>query len=225
VKTYAIVVAGGKGLRMGTDLPKQFLLLAGKPVLMHALEAFSRSDPATEIVLVLPAEQQEFWAALCQKHGFTLPHRIVHGGATRFDSVKNGLALIHGEGLIAVHDGVRPLVTADLIGRCYQAALLYGAVLPVSELTESIRRMDGNGSRAEDRSLFRSVQTPQTFKSEIIKKAYMQPFQELFTDDASVVEAAGYTVAMVVGCPENIKITTPQDLLLAEQLIKKQKTC
>ena len=221
MKTFALILAGGKGLRMGADLPKQFLLLAGKPVLMHTLEAFQKADPKTEIILVLPLEHQLFWAELCKKYAFTLKHQVATGGSVRFDSVRNGLKLIKEEGLIAVHDGVRPLISPALIKKCFEAALEKGAVIPVFELTESIRRIEGDRSFAENRSLFRSVQTPQTFRSEILKKAYEQPFREVFTDDASVVEAAGYEIALVDGKRENIKITNPQDLLLAEQLIQK----
>ncbi|HET9571304.1 MAG TPA: 2-C-methyl-D-erythritol 4-phosphate cytidylyltransferase [Bacteroidales bacterium] len=220
MKTYALIVAGGKGLRMGADLPKQFLLLAGKPVLMHALEAFHKADPTTEIILVLPAEHQDYWAKLCIQHAFIVKHEVTTGGAVRFDSVRNGLKRIQGECLIAIHDGVRPLVSPELINRCFAKAAEKGAVIPVFELTESIRRIEGPRSFAVDRSHFRSVQTPQTFRSDILNKSYHQPFQPNFTDDASVVEAAGYEIALVEGNRENIKITTPQDLLLAEQLLK-----
>jgi 2-C-methyl-D-erythritol 4-phosphate cytidylyltransferase len=220
MKTYALILAGGKGLRMGADLPKQFLPLAGKPVLMHALEAFYQADPSTELILVLPKEHQAFWAELCAKHAFTLEHSIATGGTVRFDSVRNGLELVAEDSLVAVHDGVRPLVKPALITKCFEAALEKGAVIPVFELTESIRRIEGDRSYAEDRSRFRSVQTPQTFRSAILKKAYEQPYQDVFTDDASVAEAAGFEIALVEGHRENIKITTPQDLLLAEQLLK-----
>jgi len=221
MKTFALILAGGKGLRMGADLPKQFLLLAGKPVLMHTMEAFQKADPKTEIILVLPLEHQAYWLELCTKFDFRLKHRIASGGAVRFDSVRNGLALIQEEGLIAVHDGVRPLVSPSLINRCFARALEKGAVIPVFELAESIRRIEGSKSVAEDRNFYRSVQTPQTFRSELLKKAYEQPFRAIFTDDASVVEAAGYEIALLEGHRENIKITTPQDLLLAEQLLQK----
>ncbi len=221
MKTFALILAGGKGLRMGADLPKQFLLLAGKPVLMHTLEAFHKADPKTELILVLPAEHQAYWTELCVKFNFTLKHRIATGGAVRFDSVRNGLKLIQEEGLIAVHDGVRPLVSPALINRCFAKALEKGAVIPVFELAESIRRIQGDRSFAEDRSLYRTVQTPQTFRSELLKKAYEQPYRALFTDDASVVEATGYEISLLEGHRENIKITHPQDLLLAEQLLMK----
>lgn len=220
MKTYAIILAGGKGLRMGADLPKQFLLLAGKPVLMHTLEAFHQADSTTELILVLPLDHQAYWKELCMRHAFTLMHTIVTGGNVRFESVRNGLALVTEESLVAVHDGVRPLVKPTLIAKCFEAAADKGAVIPVFELTESIRRIEGDRSRAEDRSLFRSVQTPQTFRSELLKKAYEQAFKSEFTDDASVVEAAGCEIALVEGHRENIKITTPQDLLLAELLLR-----
>jgi len=221
MKTFALILAGGKGLRMGANLPKQFLLLAGKPVLMHTLEAFHKADPQIEIILVLPLEHQVYWSELCTKFNFTLKHRIATGGAVRFDSVRNGLMLIMEEGLIAVHDGVRPLVSSALIKKCFEAALENGAVIPVFELTESIRRIEGDRSFAEDRNRYRSVQTPQTFRSELLKNAYEQPFRAQFTDDASVVEAAGYEIFLLEGHRENIKITHPQDLLLAEQLLQK----
>lgn len=221
MKTYALILAGGKGLRMGADLPKQFLLLAGKPVLMHAMEAFHEAEPSTELILVLPLEHQAYWAKLCAEHAFDLKHQIATGGTVRFESVRNGLAFIQEESLVAVHDGVRPLVKPALIRKCFETAAVKGAVIPVFELTESIRRIEGDRSYAEDRSRYRSVQTPQTFRSDLLKSAYEQPFQDVFTDDASVVEAAGYEIALVEGHRENIKITTPQDLLLAEQLLKR----
>jgi 2-C-methyl-D-erythritol 4-phosphate cytidylyltransferase len=220
VKKYALIVAGGKGLRMGADLPKQFLLVEGRPLLMRTLEAFYFADPAVELIVVLPEEQQAFWKDLCQQYQCVLPHRVANGGAVRYDSVKNGLTLMEGEALVAVHDGVRPFITPALVARCFEQAAQHGAVIPVCPLTESLRRIDGNRSFAEDRSLYRSVQTPQTFQLGLLKKAYQLPYREAFTDDASVAEAAGYAVKMVDGLPENIKITTPMDLLLARQLIR-----
>jgi len=222
MKTYALIMAGGKGLRMGADLPKQFLPLAGKPVLMHTLEAFHEADPNTELIVVLPFEHQAYWAELCIKHAFSLKPLVATGGEQRFESVRNGLKLVSEEGLVAVHDGVRPLVSPVLIKKCFDAAAEKGAVIPVYELTESIRRIEGDRSFAEDRSCYRSVQTPQTFRSDILIKAYQQPFQAVFTDDASVVEAAGYEIALVEGHRENIKITNPQDLLLAELLLQNE---
>ena len=217
---YAIVVAGGKGVRMGTAVPKQFLLLSGKPLLMHTLEVFYNTDPEIQLILVLPEDQQEYWKGLCTQYHFTLPHQIVNGGVTRFESVTNGLALAENEGLVAVHDGVRPFINTGFIQRCYQAAEEYGAAVPVTELTESIRRLEGETSFSVHRETFRSVQTPQTFRTEILKKSYKVPYQENFTDDASVVEASGYKVTLIKGLMENIKITNTIDLLLAEQMIK-----
>jgi len=217
---YAIVVAGGKGARMGTAVPKQFLLLSGKPLLMHTMEAFHKADPEIKLILVLPESQQAYWQELCTKYDFGMTYQIVNGGETRFESVKNGLAMTGDEGLVAVHDGVRPFINADLIERCFEAAKEFGAAVPVTELTESIRRLDGETSFSVHRETFRSVQTPQVFRLEILKKSYESPYRESFTDDASVVEASGYKVELVKGLVENIKITTTLDLLLAEQMKK-----
>lgn len=216
---YAIIVAGGKGARMGGNIPKQFLLLLGKPLLMYALEAFFRADTKINLILVLPELQHNYWKNLCMQYRFIIKHQIVNGGETRYQSVKNGLALLAKPGLVAVHDGVRPFIDVDLIERCYMAAAKFGAAVPVTELTESIRRLEEETSFSERRETFRLVQTPQTFRLDILKQAYKCPYQDCFTDDASVVEAAGYKIEMVNGCKENIKITTPLDLLLAEQII------
>lgn len=220
LKRYAIVVAGGKGVRMGTAVPKQFLLLSGKPLLMHTLEAFHNADPDIELILVLPEDQQDYWKDLCAQYRFTIPFTIVNGGDTRFESVSNGLALTENEGLIAVHDGVRPFINTAFIENCFQAAQEFGAAVPVTELTESIRRLEGETSFSMHRETFRSVQTPQTFRADILKKSYNTAFQVGFTDDASVVEAAGFKVNLIKGLLENIKITNTIDLLLAEQMIK-----
>lgn len=217
---YAIIVAGGKGARMGGTIPKQFLLLSGKPLLMYTLKAFFRADPKIDLILVLPESQQDYWKDLCKQYGFDIKHRVVNGGVNRYESVKNGLALLTDPGLVAVHDGVRPFVDVDLIERCYMTAAQFGAAIPVTELTESIRRLEDETSFSERRETFRLVQTPQTFQLDILKQAYQCPYQDSFTDDASVVEAAGYKIEMVNGCRKNIKITTSLDLSLAEQIIK-----
>jgi len=219
-KKYAIVVAGGKGVRMGTAVPKQFLLLSGKPLLMHSLEAFYKADPEIVLILVLPEFQQDYWKELCVQYDFQLVHQIANGGDTRFESVKNGLALTDNHGLIAVHDGVRPFINTALIERCYQAAQQFGGAVPVTELTESIRKLEGETSFSVHRETFRFVQTPQVFRAEILKKSYETPYRESFTDDASVVEAAGFKVELVEGLTGNIKITNTIDLLLAEQMSK-----
>ena len=336
----AIIVAGGKGLRMGADLPKQFLPIGGRPVLMHTLEAFERAIPGIQLVLVLPADQQDFWRDLCLQHTFTLPHTIATGGPTRFHSVKNGLKSLglspnpspireltpnpspRGEGnfwegsLVAVHDGVRPFVSVDVIRRCFAAARDHGAAVPVVPVVETLRQLSpaassspsapsasspstsassispssssaaspsssspsvaspspsassispssssaafpspsspsaafpspsspsaafpspssplvgafggfpadvaSSSSRTVDRSLFRLVQTPQTFQLPLLLRAYEQPYREAFTDDASVVEALGHPITLVEGNRENIKITTPFDLVIAEALL------
>lgn len=220
MKRYAIIVAGGSGKRMGTITPKQFLLLAGKPVLMHTIEAFYNFDPEIEIIVVLPESQIEKWRGMCQQYLFNIKHQTTQGGATRFESVKNGLALITEDGIVGVHDGVRPLVQTATLNRCYIEAGAYGTAVPVSDSKESVRIVDANGhSHAVDRSSIRMVQTPQVFKVKILKTAYLQPFQSSFTDDASVVEAAGYKIHLSIGNRENIKITTPDDMVYAEALL------
>lgn len=217
---YALIVAGGKGLRMGGELPKQYLPLGdGKPVLMHTLEAFSNYDPHIELILVLPAEQESFWRELCAKHRFELPHQIAKGGDTRFHSVKNGLELTGDSGLVGVHDGVRPFVSPEVIGRCYETAAASKAVVPVVEVVETVRKLTESGSETVDRNLFRLVQTPQVFDVALLKAAYAQEYTPFFTDDASVVEAMGVPVILVEGNRENIKITTPFDLKIAAALI------
>jgi 2-C-methyl-D-erythritol 4-phosphate cytidylyltransferase len=214
----AIIVAGGSGLRMGKDIPKQFLLLAQKPILMHTIEAFFQYNPFIAIVLVLPKSQIEYWQNLCIKYNFNIPLCIAHGGETRFESVKNGLALATKGSLIAVHDGVRPFVTAETLERCYDTAQQLGNAIPVSDAVESIRQISNQGNHAVNRTEFKMVQTPQVFQWEQISKAYSQPYSELFTDDASVIESMGYQINLVEGNRENIKITTPFDLLIGEAL-------
>lgn len=211
----AIIVAGGKGLRMNAEIPKQFLEINHLPILMHTLNAFSKYDASIQLILVLPAEQVDFWKELCLKHAFSILHTIVCGGDTRFDSVKNGLDAVKVHSMVAVHDGVRPLVSKDTIARCFEQVYQYGAVIPTIELVDSIRQLTDGGNIAVDRSAFQLVQTPQVFDSIILKNAYNQEFSSLFTDDASVVEAAGTAVKLVQGNRENIKITTEMDLKIA----------
>ncbi|MDR3653998.1 MAG: 2-C-methyl-D-erythritol 4-phosphate cytidylyltransferase [Paludibacter sp.] len=216
----AIIVAGGKGERMNADIPKQFLEIDGKPVLMYSLEVFHRYNADIQIILVLPEVQIEFWNELCKKHNFVLPHQIVAGGTTRFQSVKNGLKAVTIPSLVAIHDGVRPLVSVETIARCFDEAERHNAAIPVVDLVDSIRQITENGSQSVDRNAFKLVQTPQVFDSEILKRAYEQDFLALFTDDASVVEAIGETIHLVEGNRENIKITTEFDLRIAETLCK-----
>lgn len=222
MKLYAVIVAGGKGLRMGGDLPKQFLPIGGMPVLMRTLTAFHACDPDIELILVLPASQQSFWKDLCEKYGFDVPYRLTDGGETRFHSVANGLAMIDDDGqkaLVAVHDGVRPFVSKEVIEDCFREAQRCGAVVPVTEVVETLRQVEGLTSETVNRADFRLVQTPQTFDLALLKRAYRQEYSPFFTDDASVVEALGHPVALVKGNRENIKITTPFDLKIAEALL------
>ena len=219
MNSYAIIVAGGKGLRMGGEVPKQFLPIGGKPVLMRTIDAFRKALEGVQIVLVLPAEQHEYWKQLCEEYEFHSPELIAKGGETRFHSVRNGLALLPGDtdAVVGVHDGVRPFVSADTIQRCYAAAAEGKAVVPVVPVVETVRQILPDGkSMTRPRDDYRLVQTPQTFPLALLKQAYQQPYTEAFTDDASVVEALGKEVAMIEGNRENIKLTTPEDLRFAE---------
>lgn len=218
MKRYAIIVAGGKGLRMGGEVPKQFLPIGGKPVLMRTIEAFVSAYDEMEVILVLPAEQHGYWEQLCQEYSFNIPVRIACGGETRFHSVKNGLAAIPqtATGVVGVHDGVRPFVSRETIHRCYDEALVSKAVVPVTPVVETLRHLCGEGSETVSRDEYRLVQTPQTFDIQLLRQAYSQDYTPFFTDDASVVEAMGHQVALVDGNRENIKLTTPSDLVFAE---------
>jgi 2-C-methyl-D-erythritol 4-phosphate cytidylyltransferase len=204
---------------MNADVPKQFLILAGLPVLLHSIRLFYLYDPALQLIVVLPEKDFIYWQSLCREYDFTLPHQLVKGGPTRFHSVKNALDLVSGDGLVAIHDGVRPLVSQATIKRAFEDALKSGNAIPVIKMNESIRETDGTKSREVNRDQLRIIQTPQVFRKELIKKAYEQAVHEHFTDDATVLEAMGETIHMVEGNPENIKITRPADLLAAEALI------
>ena len=218
---YIIIVAGGKGLRMGSDIPKQFLPIGGKPVLMRTLERFREYSPTLQIILVLPKAQQEYWKELCQKHNFTVAYQLADGGETRFHSVQNGLALIpdDAEGVVGVHDGVRPFPSIEVIRNCYETAREKKAVIPVIPVVETVRQLEGATSFTVPRDDYRLVQTPQCFDIQLLKAANRQPYNDGFTDDASVVEAYGFDITLVEGNRENIKITTPYDLKIAEVLI------
>lgn len=219
MKKSVIIVAGGKGLRMGSELPKQFLPIGGKPVLMRTLEVFRRYDATLHIILVLPKGQQVFWRQLCKEHGFAVEHTIADGGETRFHSVKNGLALVQAPGLVGVHDGVRPFVSVDVISRCYDLAEERKAVVPVVDVVETLRHLTDKGSETVSRNDYKLVQTPQVFDADLLKQAYAQEFTPFFTDDASVVEAMGVPVFLTEGNRENIKITTPFDLKVGSALL------
>jgi 2-C-methyl-D-erythritol 4-phosphate cytidylyltransferase len=216
---YALIVAGGKGLRMGTKLPKQFLPIGEKVILMYTLEAFYTCDAAIKIIVAIPETQQSLWKQLCKDTHFTIPHTIVSGGETRYQSVKNGLSSITGEGLVGVHDGVRPLVSSQVITRCYQEAETKKAVIPVIDAIETLRKVNNGKSETVNRDEYKFVQTPQVFDVKLLKCAYMQNFNPSFTDDASVVEAMNIPVYLTEGNRENIKITTPFDLKIAETLL------
>ena len=238
---YVIIVAGGKGLRMGSDIPKQFLPIGGKPVLMRTIERFREYSPTLQIILVLPKAQQQYWRELCLKYNFPLPQQggarggssylpqqggarggssylLADGGETRFHSVQHGLALIpdDAQGVVGVHDGVRPFPSIEVIRNCYETARTAKAVIPVIPVVETLRHItEGTKPRGD----YRLVQTPQTFDIQLLKAANRQPYNDNFTDDASVVEAFGFDITLVEGNRENIKITTPYDLKLAEILI------
>ncbi len=218
MKKQLIIVAGGKGLRMGGEIPKQFLPVNGKPVLMLTLETFHRFDSEMKIILVLPREQQAYWKGLCENCHFEIPYLLADGGETRFLSVKNGLSLADDDGLIGVHDGVRPFVSQEVIARCFDIAFSKAAVIPVIDVVETIRKLDGEQSETVDRNNYKLVQTPQVFTTSLLKCAYRQEYSPCFTDDASVVEAMGIKVTLVPGNRENIKITTPFDMIIANAL-------
>lgn len=218
---YVIIVAGGKGLRMGSDIPKQFLPIGGKPVLMRTIERFHAYAENLQIIIVLPEAQQDYWRQLCEQYHFEVKYQLANGGQTRFHSVQNGLALIpdDAEGVVGVHDGVRPFPSVDVIRNCYETARTAKAVIPVIPVVETVRHLEGEGSVTVPRGDYRLVQTPQTFDIQLLKAANRQPYNEGFTDDASVVESYGHQITLVEGNRENIKITTPYDLKIAEVLI------
>lgn len=214
-----IIVAGGSGSRMGGSLPKQFMLLDGIPVLGRTINTFAGALPGAEIVVVLPASHTDFWQNFAARFDVA-PHTVATGGDTRFHSVKNGLAaLVRDPELIAVQDGVRPLSSHEMIRRTAEAAAVHGSAIPVVEAVDSFRETDGTTSRAVDRSRLRIVQTPQVFHAAILRRAYEAQYRPEFTDDASVAEQAGVTPYLCEGERTNLKITTPEDLLIAEALL------
>ena len=226
---YVIIVAGGKGLRMGSDIPKQFLPIGGKPVLMRTLERFREYDADLQIILVLPEAQQAYWHQLCEEYHFDVTYTLANGGQTRFHSVQNGLAKVpdDAEGVVGVHDGVRPFPSIEVIRNCYETARTAKAVIPVIPVVETVRHLTQSQTPCEaeadsvtvPRDEYRLVQTPQTFDIQLLKAANRQPYNDGFTDDASVVESYGHQITLVEGNRENIKITTPYDLKIAEVLI------
>ena len=223
VKKYCIIVAGGSGRRMKSAIPKQFLLLEGKPLLMHTIERFHSFDSAIEIILVLPSEHHSLWRGLVREYSFEISHKTVPGGEERFHSVRAGLACVTEESLVAVHDGVRPLVSHDTIWRCFADAEEFGTAVPFIEPADSVRILSGDVSKPCHRNEVRLIQTPQVFRSSLIIAAYDREYDPSFTDDAAVAEAAGVTIHLTHGNRENIKITTPEDLTVAHALISIMK--
>lgn len=221
MKDYAIIVAAGSGSRMKAALPKQFLELNGKPILLHTLEKFHQFDPLLELIVVLNVEYVQFWKDLARTLGVTIPHRVIEGGNERFHSVKNALDTIpEGNGIVGIHDAVRPLVSFKTLEICYNMARSKGNAVPVIHVNDSLRMMQNGVSKVTDRNQYRLVQTPQCFEIAMLRKAFEQPFDPSFTDDASVLEAMGERVSLVEGNRENIKITTTEDLRMAEALIR-----
>lgn len=218
---YVIIVAGGKGLRMGSSIPKQFLELNGKAIVLHTLEKFRKALPEAELFLVLPKAEFSRWTAIAKGTEFE-SISIAEGGLNRFESVKSGLALIKGEGVVGIHDSVRPFVSLETIRTTFLKAEQTGAAVPVVDLKESIRKLGNGSSRSVDRSLYKVVQTPQCFQTSILRAAYQFPYQEIFTDDASVVEANNVPLSLVEGNYANIKITTTEDLVFGTSLLSKE---
>jgi 2-C-methyl-D-erythritol 4-phosphate cytidylyltransferase len=221
VQQHAIIVAGGSGLRMKSTTPKQFLNLNGMPILMHTIKVFFGFNPNINIVLVLPEAHVSVWKQLIITHNFALKHHIVVGGKERFHSVLNGLNTVS-DGIVGIHDGVRPLVSAETLKNCYSTAMAHGVAIPVTEVVESLREKMSEGTTSVDRAKFLNVQTPQCFDVKLLKACYGVGFQSFFTDDASVWEHAGNKVHVVAGNVENIKITNPSDLIFAEAILRSQ---
>lgn len=217
---YVIITAGGSGVRMQAPLPKQFMLLAGRPVLMHTIEAFLRLSFQVHIILVLPRNQIPQWEELCHEHRFTHPLHIAEGGPTRFHSVKNGLQHVPDQALVGIHDGVRPLVSVETISETFELAIRFGNAIPCVDIAESVRQVERAFNKPIPRQSLRAIQTPQCFRADLIKKAYGVNYDESFTDDASVLEKTGQRIYLSQGNRENLKITSPPDLIMAEALLK-----
>ena len=220
MELYVVIVAGGSGKRMGAEIPKQFLELAGRPVLMHTIERFKVYNDAIEIITVLPENQLRFWIDLQKKHSFSVPHTLVKGGSNRFLSVRNGLKFVNTSGLVAIHDGVRPFVSIDTIKRCFETAEKLGNAVPSISPTESLRIVTEEGSLPVNRFTVKQIQTPQVFNAALIKNAYLQDYSPDFTDDATVLEKVGAKINLIEGNRENIKITNPEDLLISAALLQ-----
>ena len=224
MQNTVIIVAGGLGLRMGKEIPKQFLLLQNRPVIFHTIQHFLDFDQAINLIIVLPENHINTWKTMCNEYSFHVEHIVVAGGETRYHSVKNGLEKVHASGLVAVHDSVRPNINKEFISRCFNEAENNGNAIPCISINESLRKVSNTESSPVDRSKIKIIQTPQVFSSDMLKKAYTFPYRESFTDDASVVEFSGAKINLVEGLRENIKITQPSDLLYSELLLENQKT-
>ena len=220
IKKYAVVVAGGRGLRMGSAVPKQFLPLLGKPLLCYAIQAFAATIRGIHIILVLPPDQLNSAKTVLKSYLGAIDVTTVAGGETRYQSVQNGLKKVNDDGVVFIHDGVRPLLSQDLIQRCYQQAIEKGSAIPVTPVMDSIRIIENGISKPINREQLRIIQTPQTFLTNIILPAFRQEYNPSFTDEANVVEAYGTRVHLIDGALENIKVTTPEDMLIAETLLK-----
>ncbi|TAL81883.1 MAG: 2-C-methyl-D-erythritol 4-phosphate cytidylyltransferase [Bacteroidetes bacterium] len=219
MELYVVIVAGGSGKRMGAEIPKQFLELAGRPVLMHTIERFKSFNDAIEIITVLPENQLRHWIELQKQYSFAIPQTLVKGGSHRFFSVRNGLKFVNEHGLVAIHDGVRPFVSLDTIKRCFETAEKLGNAIPAISPTESLRILTDKGSAPVNRMHVKQIQTPQVFNAGLIKKAYLQEYKFEFTDDATVLEETGEKINIIEGNRENIKITNPEDLLISTALL------
>lgn len=216
---YVVIVAGGSGKRMGAEVPKQFLELAGRPVLMHTIERFKAFSESIEIITVLPENQLRHWIGLQKQYSFTVPQTIVKGGSTRFHSVRNGLKFVGVPGIVAIHDGVRPFVSLDTISRCFSTAEELGNAIPAVSPIESLRILNESGSQPVNRFHVKQIQTPQVFSADLIKKAYRQEYKPEYSDDATVLESSGEKINLIEGNRENIKITNPEDLLISKALL------
>lgn len=223
MKRYAVIVAGGKGLRMGIDIPKQFLVLCGKPVLQWSIEAFYTYDATIDIIVVLPVAQISYWKRLCEEYHCTISHRIVEGGKERFNSVQNGLQCIEGSGVVAVHDGVRPLISQRMLADGFKMAEEQGSAVPYVDSVDSLRVIDSDGTRTLDRSKIKRIQTPQIFSVQELQTVMHREYQDSFTDEASVWELSGRDLSFYMGDEFNIKITKPLDLQIAQTVIHNQQ--
>jgi 2-C-methyl-D-erythritol 4-phosphate cytidylyltransferase len=220
VNRYIIIVAGGSGTRMNSAIPKQFMELSGRPVLMHTIDRFRNTYLDISVIVVLAEKLNDQWKELCSKHGFEVPHQLVNGGETRYHSVKNGLELVPDACVVGIHDAARPLVNAFTIKNAFSAAEKLGNASPAVSVTDSLRTVKGTENTGVDRNNYRIVQTPQCFHSNLLKQAFRKAYKPEFTDDATVLEAFGEKINLIEGNRENIKITSPQDILIAEALIK-----